>query len=58
MSALSAQQKHRVDVLLDELLLLPQEQWAVELRSRSPEDAAVTAEVDSLLRAARPAGLS
>jgi non-specific serine/threonine protein kinase/serine/threonine-protein kinase len=53
MSALSAQQKQRVDVLLDELLLLPQEQWASELRARSGEDAAVAAEVDSLLRAAR-----
>jgi non-specific serine/threonine protein kinase/serine/threonine-protein kinase len=53
MTALSAQQRRRVDVLLDELLLLPQEQWASELRSRSGEDAAVAAEVNSLLRAAR-----
>jgi non-specific serine/threonine protein kinase/serine/threonine-protein kinase len=56
MTALSAQQKHRVDVLLDELLLLPEEQWTTELRSCSGEDAAVAAEVDSLLRAARASG--
>jgi predicted Ser/Thr protein kinase len=56
MIVLSAGQKERVDDLLDELLLLPQEQWAGELRSRSGEDAEVAAEVDSLLRAARASG--
>jgi non-specific serine/threonine protein kinase/serine/threonine-protein kinase len=56
MTTLSAQQKHRVDVLLDELLLLPAEEWAKELRSRSNEDAAVAAEVESLLQAARVSG--
>jgi eukaryotic-like serine/threonine-protein kinase len=56
MSALSAQQKERVDALLDELFCLPQEQWAAELRSRSAEDTLVAAEVESLLRAARASG--
>jgi non-specific serine/threonine protein kinase/serine/threonine-protein kinase len=56
MRVLSAEQKRRVDLLLDELLLLPQEDWDTELRSRSTEDAAVAAEVESLLRAARVSG--
>jgi hypothetical protein len=56
MSVLSAQQRERVDALLDELFSLPQERWAAELRSRTPDDAAVAAEVDSLIRAARASG--
>jgi len=51
MNALTAIQKERVDALFDELFLLPSDQWASELRSRSADDAAVAAEVDSLLRA-------
>jgi len=56
MTALSPHQRERVDALLDALFLLPQEQWAAELRSRSEEDADVADEVDSLLRAARASG--
>jgi predicted Ser/Thr protein kinase len=52
MNALSTRQKERVDALLDELILLSPEQWVAELRSRSEEDGAVAAEVESLLRAA------
>ncbi|HEY0747610.1 MAG TPA: protein kinase [Steroidobacteraceae bacterium] len=48
---LSPRQKQRVAALLDELLDLPEAQRFEHWRRRSGEDAAVAAEVESLLRA-------
>jgi hypothetical protein len=54
--ALSAQQLARVDALLDELLELPVETRPSVLDRKCPDDAAVRAEVGSLLSAAGVAG--
>jgi len=51
-TALSEQQKQRVDALFDALFDLPEERRINALRDRSGEDAAVVVEVLSLLRAA------
>jgi serine/threonine protein kinase/tetratricopeptide (TPR) repeat protein len=55
-SALSTRQLARVDALLDELLDLPVESRPSALDDKCPDDAAVRAEVSSLLRAARSVG--
>ena len=49
---LSAAQKIRVDLLLDELLELPDELRVPNLRARREQDCAVVAEVESLLNSA------
>jgi len=54
--SLSAEQRTRVDAILDELLDLPDSQRVEDLRRRSSEDPWVLAEVESLLLAARAAG--
>ncbi|MBV8803629.1 MAG: serine/threonine protein kinase, partial [Sinobacteraceae bacterium] len=56
MTALSAHQLARVDALLDELLDLPIETRPSVLDRKCPDDPAVRAEVDSLLRAAGAVG--
>jgi len=55
-SVFSAPQKIRIDTLLDELLDLPEEHRLRELRRSGETDAAVVAEVESLLHAAQAAG--
>jgi hypothetical protein len=55
MSTLSAPQQVHVDALLDELLDLPEDTRSRELHNRKVPDAAVVAEVESLLRAAEQA---
>jgi eukaryotic-like serine/threonine-protein kinase len=55
-SVLTAQQRGRVDALLDELLDLPEEIRAVHLSNRHVEDPMVIGEVESLLRAAHASG--
>jgi eukaryotic-like serine/threonine-protein kinase len=53
---LNAEQRVRVDALLDELFDLPEEARVAQLRSRHDEAPAVLAEVESLLRAAHASG--
>jgi predicted Ser/Thr protein kinase len=55
-SGLTAQQRSRVDALLDELLDLPEEARASRLRDRQGEDPIVLAEVESLMLAAQASG--
>ena len=55
-TGLSAEQRLRVDALLDELLDLPEEVRLAQLRSRHEEDSAVLAEAESLLLAAHASG--
>lgn len=50
---LSAEQRSRVDALLDELLDLPEERRGAALDAHGLDDSAVAGEVESLLRAAR-----
>ena len=52
-AGLTAQQRRRVDALLDELLDLPEETRASHLSDRRDEDPLVLAEVESLMRAAQ-----
>lgn len=49
---LTQEQRHRVDVLLDELLEMPEKARVAQLRRHRGEDAIVVAEVESLLLAA------
>jgi eukaryotic-like serine/threonine-protein kinase len=53
---LSSNQLARVDALLDELLDLPVEARPAALERKCPDDAAVRAEVSSLLKAAKAVG--
>jgi hypothetical protein len=53
---LSAAQRARVDELLDDMFDLPEEVRLANLRARRIEDAAVLAEVESLLRSASASG--
>ena len=55
MSELTAEQRARVDALMDELLDLPESARERHLRSGGPDDPSVVAEAVSLLRAARAA---
>jgi non-specific serine/threonine protein kinase/serine/threonine-protein kinase len=54
--SLSAEQRRRVDAVLDELLDLPDAERLKGLSARGTEDPAVLAEVESLLLAARASG--
>ena len=56
MAALTSNQLARVDALLDELLDLPAESRPSVLDRKCPDDAAVRAEVSSLLSAAGSVG--
>ena len=56
MDSLSAEQRARVDRLLDELIERPQADHAGHLDQHCSDDPAVRAEVESLLHAARSAG--
>jgi eukaryotic-like serine/threonine-protein kinase len=55
-AGLNAEQRLRVDALLDELFDLPEEARVAQLRSRHGEEPVVLAEVESLLLAARASG--